>query len=83
MLKVSCTPWKRMNKCLSLEGIIGYDGPTYDSRDLVIPCNVPNKFKAEGLRVTFSGQLKDTGRDFGDFSHIYYGNLNDIQKMED
>lgn len=68
---------------LSLEGIIGYDGPTYDSRDLVIPCNVPNKFKAEGLRITFSGQLKDTGQDFGDFSHIYYGNLNDIQIMED
>ena len=22
---------------LSLEGIIGYDGPTYDTRDLVIP----------------------------------------------
>src|SRR5690554_1164080 len=68
---------------LSLEGIIGYDGPTYDTRDLVIPCDLPDKFKVEGLRVSFSGRLKDTERDFGDFSHIYYGNLTDIQIMED
>jgi len=63
---------------LSMEGIIGYDGPTFDTRDLVIPCNLQDDYKEVGLDVVFSGSLKDTGQDFVDYPHIYYANLSKI-----
>lgn len=36
----------------------------------------------EGLEVVFSGHLKDSEQDFGNFSHIYYAKLSDIKVIE-
>lgn len=60
----------------SMEGIIGEEGPTYDSRDVVIPCKLSEMFKEEGIMVEFSGVLKDTQDDFtGGSDGVYYENV--------
>ncbi|HYK77410.1 MAG TPA: hypothetical protein VEV16_10555 [Daejeonella sp.] len=47
---------------IKVDGSIGGQG--YDSQDaVVIPCNIPENLKKEGLRVIFSGQAKSTDRD--------------------
>ncbi|WP_164675059.1 hypothetical protein [Anditalea andensis] len=68
---------------LSMEGIIGDDRPTFDARDVVIPCNLQDQYKEIGLNVVFSGNLEDTGQDFGDFPHIYYTKLSKINLIID
>ncbi|HYK76773.1 MAG TPA: hypothetical protein VEV16_07340 [Daejeonella sp.] len=58
---------------IKVDGIIGTKGPTYDSRDAVIPCNISEDLKKEGLKVIFSGKVKNTGRDFKkDADSVWY-----------
>ncbi len=72
----------------SRQGIIGSPGPTYDSFDIIIPCNLPNNFKKEGLLVFFSGALKDPNKDFKNsadsiyYADVYYSQLDEIKIME-
>lgn len=64
---------------LSMEGVIGESSPTYDTRDLVIPCNLHNDFRKEGEMVKFSGDLALYGKEFSNLSHIFLGELSDIE----
>lgn len=32
---------------------------TYDSQDIGLPCNLPEEFKKDGLKVKFSGKYKE------------------------
>ena len=35
---------------------------TIDSEDIGLPCNLPEEFKKEGLKVKFSGKYRDFGK---------------------
>lgn len=71
----------------SMQGIIGYDRPTYDSFDTVIPCSLPDSLKIQDLIVVFSGDLKSTGQDFKStpdsmyYSDIYYSDLRELSSL--
>jgi hypothetical protein len=67
---------------LSMEGVIGQNTPTYDTRDLVIPCNLEIEFKKENQLVKFSGDLALYGQEFNEISHIYLGEISDIEFIE-
>lgn len=61
---------------VSEEGIIGQEGPIFDGPDIVVACNLPDSLKENGLKVIFSGELKDACDDFKLFnSTLYYSNL--------
>lgn len=70
---------------ISTQGIYNSEDPSYDSADIVIPCQLPEDFKKTGLLVTISGDLKDVGRDFKTdaysvlYSNIYYSDLKELK----
>lgn len=64
------------------DGIIGSDVQIIDGPDVVVPCNFPDEFKELGLRVQFSGELKDTCDEFPDGTSVYYySKLNEIKEI--
>ncbi|WPR75518.1 hypothetical protein [Algoriphagus sp. NG3] len=67
---------------LSMEGVIGQETPTYDTRDLVIPCSLHSDFRKEGELVRFSGNLALYGKEFIDMPHVFLGALSDIEFIE-
>lgn len=70
---------------VSMQGVIGSLETSYDSRDIVIPCNLPEELKVVGNQVLFSGELKDIGDDFKDspdkvwLENAYYSELSRIE----
>lgn len=67
---------------LSMEGVIGQSAPTYDTRDLVIPCSLHNDFMKEGELVRFSGNLALFGKEFIELPHVFLGDLSKIEFIE-
>jgi hypothetical protein len=56
---------------------------TYDAQYIGVPCELPEKFKKDGLHVVFSGAYKDYGKQptgvVADQTY-YYLNLSDIRE---
>ncbi|GAB1464035.1 hypothetical protein [Pedobacter sp.] len=73
---------------ISMQGIIGSSATSYDSRDIVIPCNLSEELKVEGNQILFSGELKDVGNDFKDspdkawLENLYYSELSRIELID-
>lgn len=58
---------------VSEEGIIGDDNVLIDGPDIVVICDLPDSLKTNGLKVIFSGDLKNSCKDFEKgLSAIYY-----------
>lgn len=60
-------------------------GTSIDGFDIIVPCELDDSFKREGLEVCFSARLKDSGNDFYttySVSKIYYGELTNIYTLK-
>jgi len=69
---------------VSEDGIIGENSVVFDGPDIVIACNLPDSMKKDGLKVIFSGELKDSCNDYNSFtSIIYYSSTENIQIHKD
>lgn len=65
---------------VSQQGIIGQTGPIFDGPDIVVPCNLPDNMKQNGLLVVFSGDLKDSKNELPTLTNkVYYSQLTNLQ----